>query len=88
MASVQNPVKAAKPKINTQDSSEEIDNYEVHSNLISSSRLLKILEDRLPADSFTIEMRHSIYIIRAKRSCTKEAQALFKELANNVQSTK
>ncbi|KAK1850834.1 hypothetical protein CCHR01_06491 [Colletotrichum chrysophilum] len=66
----------------------ETDNHEIHTNLISSSQLLKILEDRLPKDSFTIEMRHSIYIVRVKKSGMAKAQALFKEFASGIPDDK
>lgn len=47
--------------------------YKVHSNLVSSSHLVRVLEKRLPADSFTLEMRHSVYIIRVKKSCISKS---------------
>lgn len=55
------------------EKSQDFLEYKVHSNLVSSSHLVRVLENRLPADSFTLEMRHSVYIIRVKRSCLAKA---------------
>ncbi|KAK1480000.1 hypothetical protein CCUS01_00554 [Colletotrichum cuscutae] len=38
--------------------------FQIHSNLTSSSRLLGALERRLPRGSYTVEMRHNIYTVR------------------------
>ncbi|KAL0778202.1 hypothetical protein CaCOL14_005855 [Colletotrichum acutatum] len=37
---------------------------QIHSNLTSSSQLLRALERRLPSGSYTVEMRHNIYTVR------------------------
>ncbi|KAF6839178.1 hypothetical protein CPLU01_01916 [Colletotrichum plurivorum] len=56
------------------ENSQDILEYKVHSNLVSSSHLVRVLENRLPANSFTLEMRHSVYIIRVKKSCVTRSR--------------
>lgn len=58
--------------------------YKVHSKLVSSPHLMRVLQSQLPTDSFTIEMRHSIYMIRVKKNCIPAGSTVFKGVASGT----
>ncbi|KAK1959984.1 hypothetical protein LY78DRAFT_662841 [Colletotrichum sublineola] len=82
MVSIQSPTEVASPENIANDSLKDI--FEIHSNLVSSKDLLQVLESCLQDDSFTVEMRHSVYIIRVKESCIKEEKASLEGLASGL----
>ncbi|WQF79306.1 hypothetical protein CDEST_04320 [Colletotrichum destructivum] len=80
MTSVQSSTKVTSSENVASDSLK--DTFEIHSNLVSSADLIQVLESCLQVDTFTVEMRHSVYIIRVNDSCTKEEKASLEEMAS------